>query len=35
MNTMLDALTPLGVTGVPMPATRERIWRAIREHARP
>jgi aerobic carbon-monoxide dehydrogenase large subunit len=35
MNAILDALAPLGVTDVPMPATRERIWRAIREHARP
>ncbi len=34
MNAILDALSPLGVTDVPMPATPERIWRAIREHAR-
>jgi carbon-monoxide dehydrogenase large subunit len=34
MNAILDALAPLGVTDVPMPATPERIWRAIREHAR-
>jgi hypothetical protein len=33
MNAILDALAPLGVTDVPMPATPERIWRAIREHA--
>jgi carbon-monoxide dehydrogenase large subunit len=33
MNAILDALAPLGVTDVPMPATSERIWRAIREHA--
>jgi carbon-monoxide dehydrogenase large subunit len=31
MNAILDALAPLGVTDVPMPATPERIWRAIRE----
>jgi aerobic carbon-monoxide dehydrogenase large subunit len=29
MNAILDALAPLGVTDVPMPATPERIWRAI------
>ena len=34
MNAILDALAPLGVTDVAMPATPERIWRAIREHAR-
>jgi len=34
MNAILDALGPLGVTDVPMPATPERIWRAIREHMR-
>jgi carbon-monoxide dehydrogenase large subunit len=34
MNAILDALAPLGVTDVPMPATPERISRAIREHAR-
>jgi aerobic carbon-monoxide dehydrogenase large subunit len=32
MNAILDALAPLAVTDVPMPATPERIWRAIREH---
>jgi carbon-monoxide dehydrogenase large subunit len=31
MNAILDALAPLGVTDVAMPATLERIWRAIRE----
>ena len=30
MNAILDALAPLGVPDVPMPATSERIWRAIR-----
>jgi carbon-monoxide dehydrogenase large subunit len=28
-NAILDALSPLGVTDVPMPATPERIWRTI------
>src|SRR5262249_12435487 len=32
MNAILDALSPLGVTDLPMPATPERIWRAIRDH---
>jgi carbon-monoxide dehydrogenase large subunit len=30
MNAILDALAPLGVSDVAMPATAERIWRAIR-----
>src|SRR5437763_3837070 len=34
MNAILDALAPLGVTDVPMPATPERIWRAMRERTR-
>ena len=34
MNAILDALAPLGVTDVPMPATAERIWRAMRELTR-
>src|SRR6266700_6571286 len=29
INAILDALAPLGVNDVPMPATPERIWRAI------
>ncbi|MFN0301384.1 MAG: xanthine dehydrogenase family protein molybdopterin-binding subunit [Burkholderiales bacterium] len=29
LNAIVDALAPLGVTDVPMPATPERIWRAI------
>ena len=33
MNAILDALAPLGVTDVPMPATPERIWRALRGRA--
>jgi aerobic carbon-monoxide dehydrogenase large subunit len=32
MNAILDALAPLAVTDVPMPATPERVWRAIHEH---
>jgi carbon-monoxide dehydrogenase large subunit len=31
MNAILDALPPLGITGLPMPATPERIWRAVRD----
>ena len=31
MNAVVDALTPLGVTDVQMPATPERVWRTIRE----
>jgi carbon-monoxide dehydrogenase large subunit len=34
MNAILDALAPLGVTDVPMPATPERIWHAIRKQGR-
>jgi aerobic carbon-monoxide dehydrogenase large subunit len=34
MNAILDALAPLGVSDVPMPATPERIWRAVRDNAR-
>src|SRR5229473_6759158 len=30
MNAILDALAPLGVTDLAMPATPERIWRAMR-----
>jgi len=30
MNAILDALAPLGVTDLAMPATPERVWRAIR-----
>ena len=29
INAIVDALRPLGVTDLPMPATPERIWRAI------
>jgi carbon-monoxide dehydrogenase large subunit len=30
INAILDALAPVGVTDLPMPATAERIWRALR-----
>src|SRR6267142_3139533 len=33
MNAILDALAPLGVTDLAMPATPERIWRTIRGRA--
>jgi carbon-monoxide dehydrogenase large subunit len=32
MSAILNALAPLGVTDLTMPATPERVWRAIREH---
>jgi carbon-monoxide dehydrogenase large subunit len=35
MNAILDALAPLGVSDVPMPATPESIWRALRQRAQP
>jgi carbon-monoxide dehydrogenase large subunit len=31
MNAIVDALAPLGVSDVAMPATPERVWRAIRD----
>ena len=31
MNAILDALSPLGVTELQMPATSERVWQAIRK----
>jgi aerobic carbon-monoxide dehydrogenase large subunit len=34
MNAIFDALSPLGVTDVPMPATPERNWRAMRQDAK-
>ncbi len=34
INAILDALAPLSVADIPMPATPERIWRAIREGTR-
>jgi len=33
MNAVNDALRPLGVKNLGMPATPERVWRAIREAA--
>jgi carbon-monoxide dehydrogenase large subunit len=29
MNAVVDALAPLGVGDIPMPATAERVWRTI------
>ncbi|HUA50807.1 MAG TPA: xanthine dehydrogenase family protein molybdopterin-binding subunit [Candidatus Sulfotelmatobacter sp.] len=34
MNAIMDALAPLGVTALDMPATSERVWRAIRAAGR-
>jgi carbon-monoxide dehydrogenase large subunit len=34
INAVLDALRPLGVTDINMPATPERVWRAIRDARR-
>jgi carbon-monoxide dehydrogenase large subunit len=31
INALVDALRPLGVTNIEMPATPERVWRAMRE----
>jgi carbon-monoxide dehydrogenase large subunit len=31
MNAVLDALAPLGIRHLDMPATPERLWRAIRD----
>ncbi|MEE8171686.1 MAG: molybdopterin cofactor-binding domain-containing protein, partial [Alphaproteobacteria bacterium] len=31
MNALMDALAPLGVQHIDMPATSEMVWRAIRE----
>jgi carbon-monoxide dehydrogenase large subunit len=33
INAIVDALRPLGVTDLAMPATPERVWRAIRDAA--
>jgi carbon-monoxide dehydrogenase large subunit len=33
-NALIDALKPLGIRDLPMPASPERLWRAIREAAR-
>jgi carbon-monoxide dehydrogenase large subunit len=34
VNAVLDALAPLGVTDIPMPARPEAVWRAIRDAQR-
>jgi carbon-monoxide dehydrogenase large subunit len=34
MNAVVDALEPLGITDIDMPATPERVWRAIQEAKR-
>ena len=34
MNALVDALAPLGIDHVDMPATPERVWRAIQHAAR-
>ncbi len=31
INAVIDALSPLGITSIDMPATPERVWRAIRQ----
>ena len=31
MNAVVDGLTPFGITNLDMPATPERVWRAIEE----
>jgi carbon-monoxide dehydrogenase large subunit len=31
MNAIMDALAPLGVKELDMPATSDRVWRALRE----
>jgi len=30
-NAVIDALRPLGVTGIDMPLTPEKVWQAIRQ----
>jgi aerobic carbon-monoxide dehydrogenase large subunit len=35
MNAIVDALAPLGIRHIDMPATPERIWRAIQSHDLP
>jgi aerobic carbon-monoxide dehydrogenase large subunit len=35
MNALVDALAPLGVAAVDMPATPLRLWRLIQDHAAP
>jgi carbon-monoxide dehydrogenase large subunit len=31
INAIVDALRPLGIRHIDMPATPERVWRAIRD----
>ena len=31
MNAVVDALSPLGITHIDMPATPEKVWRAIQD----
>jgi aerobic carbon-monoxide dehydrogenase large subunit len=31
VNAVMDALSPLGITNIDMPLTREKVWRAIRD----
>jgi carbon-monoxide dehydrogenase large subunit len=35
MNALIDALAPLGVVHLDMPATSEAVWRAINGSAKP
>jgi carbon-monoxide dehydrogenase large subunit len=35
VNALLDALRPLGVTDIDMPATPHRVWQAIRAARQP
>ena len=35
MNAVIDALSPLGVSDLSMPATPEKVWRAIHGTAAP
>ncbi len=35
MNAVVDALAPLGITDLAMPATSEKVWRAIQQHRKP
>jgi carbon-monoxide dehydrogenase large subunit len=35
VNAIVDALSEFGVTHIEMPATSERVWRAIRDARKP
>jgi aerobic carbon-monoxide dehydrogenase large subunit len=35
INAVVNALAPLGITDIGMPATPERVWRAIAKHSMP